>query len=495
MDFMVWLAKQGFDAETLSDTQRTVLQAAWRAEHNPAPTAGGAAIVATTYDALMEQFKAEQVREREVTALAAAALQDHPEAADKIDQIARLAIAGKWSAKDTELALLRGLRPTAPGPRFAGRGGDVSAIVLEAAMARTAGLDSHVLEKMYSEQTLEAADRQFRGGLSIGELVLSFARRNGYADASIRSDLMRTLQFAFREPQASTTSSYSLSGILGAAANKFVKVAFMAVEQEWRKVTAIRSVRDFKEITSYSLIGDYDYKEIAPSGKLEHAVPDEISYTNKAKSYGRFLGISRTDLINDDLNAFSTANKRLGRGGATKLNKVFWTEYNVISSFNTVGNGNYLAGGSSAFGSDSLTAADTLFRQQTQPDGEPLGVEPKQLVVGPANRIPARRLMASQQSMEDTDEGSNNPHAGAYEVVCSSYFANTTLGGVSTRWALQADPNDVPCIETCFLDGREEPVVEGADLDSDMLGIGMRAYHDFGVRKQEYRGKVVFAGA
>jgi hypothetical protein len=90
----------------------------------------------------------------------------------------------------------------------------------------------------------------------------------------------------------------------------------------------------------------------------------------------------------------------------------------------------------------------------------------------------------------------SNPHAGKWDLVRSSYLSNANMGGgYSTKaWYLLADPNDLSFIEVCFLNGREAPIVETADADFNTLGIQMRGYHDFGVKKQEYRAAVKSKG-
>ena len=91
--------------------------------------------------------------------------------------------------------------------------------------------------------------------------------------------------------------------------------------------------------------------------------------------------------------------------------------------------------------------------------------------------------------------GNLNPFAGKFEVVKSTYLANSSYTGYSAlAWYLLCDPNDISVIEVCFLGGREMPIVETADADFDQLGIKIRAYHDFGVTKQEYRGGMKFKG-
>ena len=40
-------------------------------------------------------------------------------------------------------------------------------------------------------------------------------------------------------------------------------------------------------------------------------------------------------------------------------------------------------------------------------------------------------------------------------------------------------------IEVAFLNGQESPTIETADADSNVLGVQMRGYHDFGVALQD----------
>ena len=67
-----------------------------------------------------------------------------------------------------ELEMLRGTRPVAPAVHF--HDDSVSGRVLEAACMLTAKLDK--VEDVYDAKTLEAADRRFRGGIGLQELLL-----------------------------------------------------------------------------------------------------------------------------------------------------------------------------------------------------------------------------------------------------------------------------------------------------------------------------------
>jgi hypothetical protein len=80
--------------------------------------------------------------------------------------------------------------------------------------------------------------------------------------------------------------------------------------------------------------------------------------------------------------------------------------------------------------------------------------------------------------------------------VRSSYLSNAAITGYSTTaWYLLANPATLAVIEACFLNGQQNPTVESANADFDVLGIQMRGYHDFGVNLQEYRAGVKSKGS
>lgn len=514
--FNEWVAAQGFNPETLTETQRLTLQMAWRAASNP-PAATtvredgtqvpAKPVVTSTstvreddgtdpeqaMSRILEQTRAENQRRQAITELVAKHLSADPHRISNIEKIGRLALEGKWTVQQTELALLRESRATGP-MIYAPSTPTVTADVIEAALCKSGGLKT--LEKEYQPRVLESADRHFRGGIGLQEVINHAARSNGMRDPDAKRNLRSTLRYAFREsdggdvgPRADVgPSTYSISGILSNVANKYLREAFNFVESEWRRITATRPVSDFKEISGYSLTGDLTYEKVAPGGELKHGTLGEETYGNKADTYGKLIGIDRRDIINDDLGAITSVARKLGRGGALKINDVFWTEFLDDAAFFTVGNGNYDEGTDTTFGADGLTAADVFWRAMEDPDGNKMGHMARLLLVPSALRIPALRLMKSQEVFEDSDAGGSNPWAGAYEVVSSRYLTE------AKRWYLLCDPADIPVIETVFLNGQEMPTIETADMDFDRLGIALRGYHDFGVRKQEPRAAYKFKG-
>jgi len=452
---------------------------------------------AAEIDQITARARAESERRQRIQEMTAEVLAQRPELADDLGKLAHAALEAGWKPDKYQLEVMR------LGRSYTGIGGPrrqddrLDGSVIEAAMCMAGGLEPETLEAQFSERSLDAAQRQYRHGLGLCETLLIFAQANGYRGFG-RSDLKGLLQFAFADVQAAGLSTMSLPGILSNVANKFLRAGFEAVESTWRDIAAIRSVRDFKQVSSYSLTGGFVYEEIPPGGELKHATAGEAAYTNQAKTYGRMFGIDRRDLINDDLDALTAVPRRLGRGGALKLNEVFWKTFLNNAAFFAAGNGNYAEGVDTAFGIDSLTQAETLFLDQTDPDGHPLAVAPVILLVPNALYVPATQIMNSTELRDPASTKKTpvaNPHAGKFRPVRSSYLSNTNYTGNSTKaWYVLADPSDMPVVEVAFLNGQQQPTVESADADFNNLGIQMRGYHDFGVALQEPRGGVKLKG-
>lgn len=459
----------------------------------------------SSLDLIVQKTRRKLARKQEITAIAARFLSEHPDACNSIEAAARLAIESEEDPSKFELSQLRFFRNATPmsarrggGAAYADQSG-LNDTVIEAAVCMATKLGD--VEKRFNERTLEAAHKHFPRGVTLGQLMLHCARANGCHDLDATSRDVLKAAFEPRDNvRAAGFSTISLPSILSNVANKFITEAFMAVEDSWRKISAIRPVSDFKQITNHSLTGDLQYEKVGAGGEIKHGTLSEQVYTNKAETYGKMLAITRRDIINDDLGAFAQVARRLGRGGALKINDVFWTEFMDNANFFTSGRGNYDDGTDTALDHAGLTAAIALWDAMTDPDGKPLGSTPRFLLVPPGQWEPAEVLMTSTRnntggSATTAKVPDSNVWSGMFEVVKSKYLSNASYTGYSAKaWYLLADPNDIPVIETCFLGGKEMPTVESADADFHTLGVQFRAYHDFGVTKQEYRGGAKFKG-
>lgn len=492
-ELKAWIETMGFDVEQLSEDQIAGLTANYEGRQaKPKKKEKLTDVIA--------REKAERERVEKITDIAAEAIAEEPSQLEKIQEFAEHAIEAKWDGERFELELLRFCRPKYR-PNFPNRREPkTDNRVIEAALCRSGNLNN--VEKYFDAATLEAADKSFRSGLGLQDVLMIAARANGYQGYSVKADLEGVLRAAFpQDIRAEGLSTLSLPNILSNIANKFLIEGWMAIDRAWREITAIRSVNDFKTATSLSLTGGMMFDKLGPAGEIKHGTTGEIKYTNKADTYARMFAISRSDIVNDDLGALTAVPRRLGRGAALKLNDLFWSVFLNNSSFFTSGNNNVSTGGGSALGLTGLTNAESTFLLQTDPDGFPLGIDPAILLVPTALKATGATLMTSELVVSgNTSAASGLPNKnifqGRFKLVSTPYLSNSAYTGNSAAaWYLLAKPEDLPVIEVALLNGREAPVVETAQADFSILGIQMRGYHDFGVSLQEYRGGVRSAGS
>lgn len=497
MDFQAWLKASGIDPEKLSPEHLANLRATWDKANKPAANPPAPSPKAND---IVAEMRAQATREadriaaiRRVVASHGSNLQFRTEAGQNVSLEAH-AISQGWDITKTELEALRASRAN---PAAVSRPTIAAADVVEAALCIAGRYSDKDLVAKFGEQTLQAARKQYREGISLQQVLLEAAHANGYDGGMVFPRTGQGLGSVLR----AAFSTFSLPGILSNVMNKFLLAGYMHVEDKWRPISSIRSVKDFKTVTSYRMTGDFTYRKVGPTGELEHAGVGEESYTNKAETYGRMFSITRQDIINDDLGALTAVPSRIGRGAGLKLNDVFWTEFMDNASFFAAGNKNYFEGSTTNLQISSLKTALQKFRDQTDADGKPLAISPKYLLVPTALETTALEILRSVVvntggSSTLAQVPNNNIFSGQFEPLVSVYLGNSSYtGNSSTGWYLLADPLDAPTIEICFLNGVEAPTVETADANFNTLGIQMRGFHDFGVKKQDYRGGVKSKGA
>ena len=356
-----------------------------------------------------------------------------------------------------------------------------------AAMQMVGGLGDKVEAKYGDSPMIEAAAKRSRT-IGLQDVLVSAARKGGYDGVHKvnASNIAVVLRAAF--------STHNISNILAATYGKYLLSGFEAVESVWEQISLVRPLNDLKAATGVRLDGGFVFDEVGNDGKLKSADAGDAARTLQAKTYGRMSAITRADIINDDLGALTAVPRRLGRGAALKFNQVFWAAFESSNSTYyqaaSAGSGNALAIG-------SLETAYGAYRSLTDPDGNPLGITPKIILVPVGLRITADKIQTGNtllaSSLGSTSskvlEPQANVLAGKFTIVDSAYLTSTST------WWLCADPADIPVMEVGFLNGQRQPTVEQAEADFDTLGIQVRGYFDFGVSKAESRAAYRMATA
>lgn len=446
---------------------------------------------------IFAERKAERDRVDQIREIADKYCERRPHDIEAIEKMYDHAIAAKMTVQEFRLEMAEATIPEAhtvfsPASR---ESRDLSAAVIEAAIC-TAGRLKDV-DKQFDDRTLQAAHDRFKHGIGLKELFLLGAQANGYrGNGGYNVDInVQRAAFGMAAPNrihATTFSTISLPNIFSNVANKFIREGWMSVDQTPLRVADIQPVNDFKQRTTVSLTGGLQFEQLAADGSIPHGEIGETVYTNQADTYAKMFAITRKDIINDDLGALTRVPRRLGRGGMLKLNDLFWTVFLDNSTFFSVGNLN-VSTADGTLGLTGLQQAETIFMNQTDPDGLPLGSMPAILLVPPSLKATALTLMNSQLTITgaNTTLGNTNVWQGRFRVESSPYMENSTYTGFSAvAWYLLADPSDIPVVEIVALNGRVEPQVDTADADFNVLGVQMRGYSDVGVAMQEFRGGV-----
>lgn len=514
MSFEDWLKSIGVDSSTLTPEGLAAMQLAYETatKATPAPPAAAAApaapVVAPTAAAAVTLDLTASIKDaRKAHAAEMRRVADIQAKAAGFPNIAATAIEEGWSSEKVELEVLKASQARTRPTSFSSAQNAPQNIpqVLEAAVCLHRRIKS--TEKDYSDQVLQAAHSKFRRGIGLQQLFIMAAAANGmpvdpgmrFTNASGREILEwatgRNLQAAF--------STVNLSGILSNVANKELLEGYMEEDNAWREISAIKSVNDFKTVTSYRMLDNMEYEELGAGGRIKHGQISEESYTRQAKTYAKMFAITRNDIINDDMAAFDDLRNRVGRGSAKKLNKVFWTKFINNSTFFTTARTNYIEGATTNLGADGagLGLGVKAFRNMKSPsaDGEKAvgagGGRPEILLVPPTLESVSEQLYQAR-NLTAVKASDTNIYAGKYRPVVAWQLEDSDYTGYSTTaWYLLSSPSYLPTMIVSFLNGQETPTVESADADFDTLGIQFRGYHDFGCDLAEYLGGIKSKGA
>lgn len=377
------------------------------------------------------------------------------------------------------LQTLRAGRPTLnprlnQGPRLSNN------TILECALRMGAGQE---VEKEYSEQVLDAAQPYARFGLK--QLMMYCCQMEGKHLSLLATE---------RDMVKAAFSTRSFANILKNTANKSMLAAYESVEKQSLKVSKILNANDFKQHDEVRLTGDFQFEKVGTDGELKHAQMADQGFPYSVDTYGKIMGITRQDVINDDLNAFTGLPTALGMGAALMLEEMFWAmvEGNA-GNFMHANNKNLVTTGS-VFGASGLGLAVLKMRQQLDPFKKKIQIRPKFMVVPSDLEAAADTLYTSSLLITGTGatQGSNNIYANKYQPIPTEYL---TGNGVNSAWYLFGDPMLVPAFGIAFLRGARNPIIEEADPDPKYLGQIWRGYIDVGVCQLDPRGVVKCTGA
>ena len=502
MSFEDYCKSLGLDAATLTPEAAAALQTSFSAMTAPAAPAMAAPVAPTALPAMPTAAASVMLdltaQTNAVNKMVAAQFRKAGEISAKavgFPNIIATAIDQDWSIDKVELEVMKAKEIQARGTRVtsfqsAQNTPEQLPLVLEAALCSTRKIKN--IEKQFDDKTLQAAHSQFRRGAGLQQIMLMAAAANGMpmspgmkiTTGNIREVLGyccpdgRNVQAAF--------STVSLPGILSNVANKELLEGYMEEDAVWREIAQVKSVSDFKTVTSYRMLDNMEYEKLGPGGVIKHGAVGEESFTRSVDTYAKMFSLTRPDIINDDLSAFDDLRNRIGRGGAIKLNDLFWTTFlgNKATIF-TAARTNYIEGATTNLGTDGigLGLGQKAWRQRTSPtvDGSKrVSGKPSFILVPPELEVIAESFYVTQ-NLASVKISDANTFRNKYTPIVANQLSDSSISGYSTTaWYLLGDKSQGTPVVVSFLNGQETPTVESADADFNTLGIQFRGYHDFG---------------
>ena len=392
------------------------------------------------------------------------------------EDIMAKAVKEGWTADRAELECLRAEkadalkaeRPSAPSIIDLKAAAPKDAKTVAAAACMGAAMGDEVLAKQFKGVDLDAAH-----DLGVNRLSDVFAAFGYTYRPGDNASMTKAIKAAF--------STADIPNVLSNVAHKFVLAGFGAVGEDWRKVSRAIPVTDFKAVKGVRLVMGGVLQPLAKGGELKHVSLSDESRDLAAATKGSIVGITREDLINDDLGVLSMIPERFGQMAARTINK------DVFGAVSRTA-GDYGANTSGALNVANLATAYQLALGITDSNGDYLGAMPNVILASPSNYLSALNIYQSEQvTGTSSEKGKNNVMRGLLAPITSQF-----LGSGTAYWLFNSA---FPLVDVAFLNGRTTPVVETAEADFNQLGIQMRCYFDYGAAAGELKAAVYSTGA
>jgi len=303
--------------------------------------------------------------------------------------------------------------------------------------------------------------------MSMLELGRAYLQLTGAKTSGISSKLQLMGEALTRAGIISHSTS-DFSNLLENVANKALLVGYEEANQTWQMWCRTGSLPDFRTSsrTNMSTFGDLEI--VYENGEYKYGTFSDLKETLTLVTYGKLFNISRQALINDDLDAFSMAPRRMGAAANRKIGDAAYSVLTTNAALNQdstalfhADHSNLVAPGSGAAPSvTTVEAAMTAMALQTDPAGNTLNLQPAHLICPVALRFTAEAIANNQYDPAGTAGTlTTNTVQGRFNVIADPRLdADDPL-----QWYMAASSTVADTVEIAFLDGNQTPFLESQD--------------------------------
>lgn len=315
-----------------------------------------------------------------------------------------------------------------------------------------------------------------------GLRLLDFARKAIEARGE-KTEGMFPMSIAERAFMA--TSDFPI--ILSNVANKSLRSAYEAAPRTFATWARRSTAPDFKAVSRIFMSDAPKLEKVTENGEFKRGIVTEGQETYQLATVGKIIGLTRQAIINDDMSAFTRLPSMFATAAANYESDIV---YGILTANAALADGfalfqaanhKNLTSTGTAISIDSLGVGRKQIRLQQTPQGVPMNLSPRYLIVPAALETIAWQF--TQPPIFPVQSNTANPFLGELVTVVEARLDAAS----ATAWYLAADPMQIDTIEYCYLEGNEGVYIEtrqGFDVD----GMEIKARLDFAAKAIDYRG-------
>jgi HK97 family phage prohead protease len=311
--------------------------------------------------------------------------------------------------------------------------------------------------------------REARGGefasLPLAELAREYCRVAGIRTEGLSRD--RIVGKAFSSRGIINQVAGDFPGLLENIANKALLLGYEEPGETWRMIARPGNLSDFREASRPGLSEFDDLERVRDGAEYRMGKFSDRVEKIQLSTFGKLFRITRQAIVNDDLGAFTTIPRKMGRAASRTVGDQV---YAVLTSNPTMNqdstalfdaaHSNLIASGNGAPSVAQLdTMKTTLARQKdssAQTNGLNIRLARVVVPVGLEGLAQQLRIGEWDPSSSATNSSIPNHHRGTFEVVSDARLDTAS----SSIWYGLANPDTYDVIEVGFLDGQQEPYLE-----------------------------------
>lgn len=340
-------------------------------------------------------------------------------------------------------------------------------------------------------QPLPEGAREYRNMTPMG-IASECLRRGGVDSRSMSKVEIVNTALSMRAGVGYHTTS-DFAGILATVANMSVRQAYEATPRTFTSWARRDSLPDFRPATRINMTGLTDLQLVPEAGEFKYGTFGSGAETLKLNTYGLIIAFTRQLLINDNAGLLTAGTMAFGTKAAKLEADIV---YGLLTGNPVMSDGKPLfdaahgnIGTAAIINDASLAAAMLAFATRKAPNGDPIAITPRYLIVPPGPReLEARRALAQVTASRSADV---NVYAGALEIIVEPRLIPASG---QHPWFLAADPAAVDTITYAYLDGTDGVYTEsrtGFEVD----GVENKVRMDFGAAPMDWRGLYKNPGA